>query len=584
VSRSGERKPLLQPGRRPDSGVLAQFGRWFADDIRDSVSGALKTLQPRRRIRLPEWGRPESKERDFSLIAGYHELRRTEPGCASIDDRTWSDLHLDTVFAQIDRCVSPAGQQVLYDMLRAPVVDNAILTGRDTAATRLAEAPEPRRAIQEAAAQMRVWDAYFLPNLFQQGLPARPRLWFAFPILTGLAVAMIALLVFRPVIGLAGLVAVAATNLVIQYHYHNRIQPVVRPLTVLRRLLGAARQAARVDDDVLAPRLQSLRTRTARMEPLERASRWVALEAGSAGDLVRAAYAYVNMLLLIDVNAFVFSIDAVVRHREDIRAVWETLGFLDAAAAIASWRAGLPVWCRPELNACGRRLDVSDIVHPLVDDAVGNDLAVDGHNVLITGSNMAGKTTFIRAVALNAVLAQTVCTCPASRWHGPPLRVRTLIGRGDDLSRGQSYFGVELELTRDLVAAADTATQHLFVIDEIFRGTNTVERVAAARAVLKRLASHEHIVLAATHDLELLPLLGDAWDFHHFRESIEDGALSFDYRLRAGPTSTHNAIRLMELYGFPEDVVADARRTVDRVESALGPAGHAADRPGSTTA
>jgi DNA mismatch repair ATPase MutS len=154
--------------------------------------------------------------------------------------------------------------------------------------------------------------------------------------------------------------------------------------------------------------------------------------------------------------------------------------------------------------------------------------------------------------------------------------VRTLISRGDDLARGQSYFGVELELTRDLVHAAADDNPHLFVIDEIFRGTNTVERVAAARAVLQRLASKDHIVLAATHDLELLPLLGNAWDFHHFRESIDDGRLSFDYRLRPGPTSTHNAIRLMELYGFPQDVVAEARRTVDRIESAMGRSRHSA--------
>jgi hypothetical protein len=575
MSTPGEPASLLRPGRRPRSG-LGQLARWLADDISESGRALSRKFRPGRRVRLPEWAAPKSQDRDFALIAGYHELRRTEPGAVSIDDRTWSDLHLDSVYARIDRCVSPVGEQMLYDILRAPANEDAILHERHAAAERMTASPQLRHAVQEAQAPLRVWDAYFLPNLFQEGLPQRPRLWFVFPILTLLALAMMVLLWFQPLTGLIGLFAVAVTNLVIQYRYHNRIQPVVRPLTVLRRLLAAASETAQLDDNVLRPRLVTLRQLVVRLQPLSRVSRWIAIEGGAGGDLLSAAYAYINMLLLIDVNAFVFSVDAVTRHRADIRAVWESLGFLDAAVAIGSWRAGLSTWSPPDFVETARYLEVRNLVHPLIDGAVGNDLIVDGNHVLITGSNMAGKTTFIRAVALNAVLAQTVYTCTAQLWRSQRLRVRTLISRGDDLARGQSYFGVELELTRDLVHAADNENPHLFVIDEIFRGTNTVERVAAARAVLQRLASNDHIVLAATHDLELLPLLGNAWDFHHFRESIDDGTLSFDYRLRPGPTSTHNAIRLMELYGFPQDVVAEARSTVDRIESAMGRTGHSA--------
>ena len=135
-----------------------------------------------------------------------------------------------------------------------------------------------------------------------------------------------------------------------------------------------------------------------------------------------------------------------------------------------------------------------------------------------------------------------------------------MIGRADDLAQGQSYFAAELDLSLSLINAADETEPHLFAIDEIFRGTNTTERVAAARAVLARLAAGRHTVIAATHDLELLKLLDDRWEFHHFRESVTDGRLHFDYLMHPGPTSTHNAIRMMEVYGFPAEVVADAQR------------------------
>jgi DNA mismatch repair ATPase MutS len=194
---------------------------------------------------------------------------------------------------------------------------------------------------------------------------------------------------------------------------------------------------------------------------------------------------------------------------------------------------------------------------------VPNSIHVVDASVLITGSNMSGKTTFIRALGVSAVLAQTVHTTCAAVWRAPMLHVRTSIGRADSIVDGKSYYLAEAESVRALVRASGSGQQHLFLLDEIFRGTNPTERVAAASAVLSYLSRGSDLVFVATHDIEVLELLGDGFGAYHFRESVDGGVLTFDYRIHPGPSSTRNAITLLRLMEYPEELVAEAMAAVD---------------------
>ena len=220
-------------------------------------------------------------------------------------------------------------------------------------------------------------------------------------------------------------------------------------------------------------------------------------------------------------------------------------------------------WTRPEFTAVRKTLHVESLAHPLLAHAVPNSLDVDGRSVLITGSNMSGKTTFVRTLGVNAVLAQTLCTACARQWRAPLLRVHTSIGRADSLVDGKSYYLAEAESVLALVRAKGDSQQHLYLLDEVFRGTNTTERVAAAYAVLAYLNDGADIVVAATHDLELLELLSGTYDMHHFREQIVDDNLTFDYLIQAGPSSTRNAIALLRLMRYPESLVQNALSAID---------------------
>jgi DNA mismatch repair ATPase MutS len=243
--------------------------------------------------------------------------------------------------------------------------------------------------------------------------------------------------------------------------------------------------------------------------------------------------------------------------------MFEAIGYIDAVQSIAAWRAELQRWTTPEFTGAEKALHVEALVHPLVAEPVPNSLDVDGASVLITGSNMSGKSTFVRAMGINGVLAQTLHTVVATAWRAPMLRVRTSIGRTDSIVEGKSYYLAEVESVGALVKASANGEQHLFLLDEIFRGTNTTERVAAAYAVLSYLTHGANIVIVATHDIEVIALVGDAYAAHHFREEISEGSISFDYRIHDGPSSTRNALALLKLMGYPEELVAHALAALD---------------------
>jgi DNA mismatch repair ATPase MutS len=325
---------------------------------------------------------------------------------------------------------------------------------------------------------------------------------------------------------------------------------------------------AQVPVEEIADERRLLRDGANAMAGLRRATWWLRFEPGQSNELAASIYEYVNLLFLIDVNAFVLATETLRQSRATTRAMFEAIGYVDVAQSVAAWRATLARWTRPELTEPRKALDVDRVVHPLVASAVPNSLDVEHASVLITGSNMSGKTTFVRALGVNAVLAQSLNTACARVWRSPLLRVRTSIGRADSVMEGKSYYLAEVESVLALIRAKESGDQHLFLLDEIFRGTNTTERIAAAYAVLAHLNRGLDLVVVATHDVEVLGLFGQEYTPYHFREQITDNVLSFDYLLQPGPSSTRNAIAVLEYMEYPESVVADALGALDWQERA----------------
>ncbi len=242
------------------------------------------------------------------------------------------------------------------------------------------------------------------------------------------------------------------------------------------------------------------------------------------------------------------------------------LGRFEALAALATLKFEQPEWCFPRVDPGVDRLAAEGLGHPLIAEGkrVANDveLGPPGTFLLVTGSNMSGKSTLLRSIGVNAVLAQAGGPVCAVALRMPPVTLATSILVEDSLADGVSFFMAELQRIQKVVAAADRARSEgrvlLYLLDEVLRGTNSFERQVAVRRVVLHLLRHGAIGAVSTHDLQLaeVPELQAVVIPVHFRETVHPGGdppMTFDYKMRPGVATTVNALKLMELVGLPAE-------------------------------
>lgn len=501
----------------------------------------------------------------MSAIAGASRSRFAHvPGGSALDDRTWRDLNLDEVFVAIDRTESTLGQQALYHRLRTdPVACD--LDAFEALVSRMTRDVEARERAQLALARLQDPHGYDLWWL-ARGDAVESHGWYAIFPLLAVATVTVALLTALGYALLPILFGLIAIDVVARLLAADEIGTLGLAFRQVAPVIATGEALSFLDGEEIAPLVAAFRADVGSLRRLKMITRWLSgdpLMASFApdgvalivGNVARAIYEYLSILLLLDGNGVYFGGHDVRRHRASLLRLVAAIGEVDAAISVASWREERADWTRPQFLAPGSAAALTDLRHPLLTGAVPNTIGLaPGHGILVTGSNMSGKSTFVRTVGVNTVLAQTINTCLATRYEAPVFRVRSCIGREDDLVAGKSYYLVEVEAMLALVRASGDTHPHLFLCDELFRGTNTVERIGAAEAVLTELVAEDgqskpHVVIAATHDGELVDLLRDAYASYHFADRLGPEGLVFEYRLQAGPAVTRNAIVLLRQYG-----------------------------------
>jgi len=278
---------------------------------------------------------------------------------------------------------------------------------------------------------------------------------------------------------------------------------------------------------------------------------------------------YIKIFFLIEVNMLDTCIEKISVLKKEILLLYEFIGRIDSDISIASYRVSLPEFCEPEFiieeanNIC-----IEDLYHPLIENCVKNSVDFKGNGVLLTGSNMSGKTTFIKAVALNVVLAQTIYTVLARSYRATFTAVNTSINISDDINLGKSYFLEEVASVHAFIELSkQKQLNNLFVMDELFKGTNTIERIAAALGVLEYLNTANNLTLISTHDIELAALLKDQYNLYHFEDSIIDDHLFFDHVMKPGVLKTRNAIKLLSVFNYPDEIIWRANEYINLVKN-----------------
>ncbi len=494
-----------------------------------------------------------------SLYAQWTPQGKTDH--AGVDDITWSDLDMNLVFHRINACLTTPGEEELYNRLRSL---QSTEEDWEAALAALEKDPATRLRLQALLAHVGKSSENGLPDLLQK--PDSYRLPCAFlfsiaPILP-LAAASLFFLPVTPGLGIVALIPALLANLALYYWGEKRLMGRLHTMRYARALLWFAKKVSRMNMPGLEKQQDAVKTAARPFSRLHRAFSAATQEGMSAGDLM-AVMSLFQAFFLTELRAYNRVMSSVARHTAELCDLYRAIGRLDLLISTLSFRKSLQVCCLPRFHG-GMNLLAEDIVHPLLQNGVGNS-AQFHRGVLLTGSNASGKSTFIKALAVNAVLAQALNTCTAAAFALPRARVISSMALRDNLSGGESYFVVEVKSFRRILNAVNQSPCLCFV-DEILRGTNTVERIAASAAVLKSLQTGSSLCVAATHDIELTALLNGEYDNFHFKEEIEGKGITFDYKLREGPSRTRNALLLLEAYDFPPHVIQEATAMVTGFE------------------
>lgn len=538
----------------------------FAVSVYVMIRGAVEEKKRKKAYReqlRKEYGSFQDRQysaEDLDRIARYHLGRQRE---WDIDDITWNDLGMDSIFARIDRTQSSAGEEYLYAMLRHPVTDkkDGSLDRLERQVRYMAGHEEKRLDAMMCLKELGHTGRYslfdHLEYLDQLGARSDLRHYGCM-----LLIASSVLLIFvRSSLGVPVLIASACYNIVTYMKEKGTAAPYVTTFSYIMRMLRCADGIIGMSlGEDMQDYVSALKSKRDDFRAFERSSGMVLKMNASTGSPGELIFDYIKMLTHIDIIRFNKMLCTVQQNRQKIVSLVSDIGHLDAVISIAYFRAALPYHCVPVLKeGYDDRFVIVEGFHPCLDDPVANSFSQD-KGMLVTGSNASGKSTFLKMTAVNAILAQTIHTCAAREYQADRFRICSSMALRDDLGKGESYYIVEIKALKRIMDAADASTDSplLCFVDEVLRGTNTVERIAASAQILEKLSRRGIYCFAATHDIELAHLLEGRYDNCHFEEEIRDGDVLFSYRLLSGRAHTRNAIKLLEIIGFSKDIIEKA--------------------------
>jgi hypothetical protein len=518
------------------------------------VSRLLDFVSPRRKAMKElraQWGEPGSGA--GVLASEYFDLLRDREASRCVDDKTYLDLEIATLFSRLDTTVTPVGSQVLYRQLRR-YDEPEELAEKYALYAKLQSGTALREELQRKVLRLKHETNADIAGFIFGGLPPTVKYQAWLRVWSLLSIAMLVAVIFLSWPAWIWM-AMFIVNMAVVYHFCFRALRDGDRLNACLHLVAAADHlASSCKRHPSLLQLAALRDEQPARRTFLKTFRWWSM---LKLPFVQPAIALLNGVCLLELLVHVRAMKEFARVRHKVARSFELFGEIDAAIAVASWLAYCPRHCRPNF-ANDSLLEIRDGQHPLLDGGVPNSIRLDQRSVLVTGSNMAGKTTFIKMIGVNALLAQTLGFCLASEATIPSARIMASVQARHSVGSGKSHYFSEVETIHSLLAQSEACGRAIFVIDELFSGTNTAERVAIARAVLESL-SRFALVLATTHDVELQAFLKDRYDLYHFQENPDvDGF--FDYQLRCGATTERNAIRLLEEMGFPDEVIANAMK------------------------
>lgn len=508
-----------------------------------------------------DWQEEKVNTEQLSFIKEYW-LRKKEKknSIHSIDDLTWNDLDMDLFYSKLNQTQTSCGSEVLYDKLREVNFDQSNLTQFNELTEYFQAHPNSKVNYLLQLFELGKQDSSRLFDFLFGNVEVKRNTVIPYYLLRTILFLSIASIFFLP-IEFTSLLIISSVSINVLLYYVKR-KVIFKDLVSLQYLSSLVKYSKKIAAIPLVGQqhLQKQLTDLAKsLAPL--ATRYSLSFGSQSFSEFEIFMEYFRAALLLDFTVYHKAISFIRTHQSSLQSLYQMIGEIDCAILLGEYKKSLPYYSTPEFTT-NQEIILEEIYHPLIENPVSNSINWK-QNMIITGSNASGKSTFVKSVALSLLFSQTVGFSFSKQLSMMPSMIMTSMAIKDSIQQKESYFIAEIKSLKRIIDQLDSSVRCICFIDEILKGTNTIERIAASSAILNYLSEQNCLVSVASHDIELTEIMKHLYRNYHFSETITNNEILFDYKLHDGPTKTYNAILLLDHLHYQKNIIEQANHLAD---------------------
>ncbi|MBZ9689038.1 DNA mismatch repair protein MutS [Clostridium estertheticum] len=509
-----------------------------------------------------DYNKDADKKRDFEKISNFFKV--SEKNEYTLDNQTWDDLDMDKVYEKLDRAYSSPGEAALYSMLRNPLMEEEKLKERGRLIDLFKENIKLKESLQCIFFNLNSdFKNYFL-DMIENNLIINKTKYYMYTLLGKIVPLIIILLsIFVNVKYMVVLLGLSSINMLINNVEVRAIKS--NGIFYLRKTIVAAKKIASVNNKDIIYYTDKIKGLLKSVKDIDRGTRLIGFV-----NMWGGFFEFLSVIFLLEETAYYSISKKIKEEKQTLLDLYYIVGELEALISISGYKHNLNQQFVKPMFIKAVTLNIVEGVHPLIDNAVANSINIESGGIVLTGTNMAGKSTFLRMLGVNMILAQSFYFVLAKKYQAPFFNIVSSISPNDDLTKGKSFFMAEVESIHRIIKALEKDVPVFCPIDEIFRGTNPIERISMSAEILTYINRGKSISIVATHDRELVDILKENYAFYYFSEKVDTNkGLSFDYKIKKGISQTRNAIRLLEYMSYPKEITDKAYKRAEIIEKLL---------------
>ena len=497
------------------------------------------------------------KDTEESLVDGMLLASTIQPTDSQVDDQTWYDLALHKVFDQLNYTQSSIGAEALYQKMR-------LLTFQPDDSLRELEEfferqPDLRLRVQVIMNQLGKKNHNMARSIVANPGNQDSRIYLSLYIfLACLPVLSLFFLPFFKIQAMSVLIASVTFNIIFSSirNWSNKMR--LDQVSYLVRIFASAEKLSRL----ALPKQEALKQAVQPFKKTKVISSILQSPTGSSE--MEIILIYLNFLFLIPQIAQVYIYNQVKSYQKEAQETINLLGEMEVAISLLRHKRDFELICQPHFSKEGG-IRGKSLYHPLIANPVVNDVSFE-KNMVISGDNASGKSTYLKMVAINCILAQGLGFAYGESFELPYGHVMTSMDVSDDIEVGDSYFITESKTILRMIENLKKPGFHYFFIDELFKGTNTIERIGAGLGIVRWLSGRNCLYMISSHDIELVVASGAVNDNYHFDSRYVDGKIVFDYHIKQGSAVTKNAVNTLKSLHFPSEITLTAQELIEQYE------------------